>query len=108
MLTFEIVLELFHDYLELDTAYEAVPTSRGYIVLFWDECAKDYLECTHCSTPEDLGETLKDCFANLIKYQRMRTTVEWSDIKFALMEEKLKKVSAALDSHCTVKVNQSE
>ena len=36
MLTFEMVLEVFKDYLEEDTDCEVVLTKHGYTVMQWD------------------------------------------------------------------------
>lgn len=65
MLTNEIVLSVFGDYLERDPDYEVVLTSRGYTVMGWDNRRKDWNTVVYCGTPEDLRDALLDAYANL-------------------------------------------
>lgn len=64
MLSFKKVLEVFSDYLTKDKMYEVVMTSRGYIVLGWDEPRREWAEAVFCGTPEMLLESLLDSYAN--------------------------------------------
>lgn len=65
MLTNEIVLSVFTDYLDRDPDYEVVRTSRGYTVMGWDNRRKDWNTIVYCATPEDLRDALLDAYANL-------------------------------------------
>lgn len=65
MLTNEIVLSVFADYLDRDPDYEVVHTSRGYTVMGWDNRRKDWNTVVYCDTPEDLRDALLDAYANL-------------------------------------------
>lgn len=59
MLTFEMVLEVFKDYLEEDTDCEVVLTKHGYTVMQWDEKSKTWYGVEYCETPEDLQYELQ-------------------------------------------------
>lgn len=65
MLTNEIVLSVFTDYLTRDPDFEVVLTSRGYTVMGWDGYRQDWNTVVYCATPEDLRDALLDAYANL-------------------------------------------
>lgn len=71
MLTNEAVLKVFADYLKEDTEYEVVMTSRGYTVMCWDNCGKDWNTVVYCPTPEALRDALLDGYAS---FAEMRIT----------------------------------
>ena len=58
MLTNEIVLKVFSDYLNRDTDFEVVLTSRGYTVMGFDNHRQDWNTVDFCPTPEDLLDSL--------------------------------------------------
>ena len=62
MLTNEIVLKVFSDYLNRDTDFEVVLTSRGYTVMGFDNHRQDWNTVDYCPTPEDLLDSLLDAY----------------------------------------------
>lgn len=59
-MTFEWVLELFHDYLQEDPCAEVVPTKWGYVRLFCEPPHWNAVEAVLCRTPAELfGELLE-------------------------------------------------
>ena len=72
MLTNEMVLKIFADYLAKDQAIEAVPTRHGYAVMLWDHAGQDRSEVTCCPTPEDLFDKLLDAATGYQEYLILR------------------------------------
>ena len=64
MLTNEIVLKVFSDYLNRDTDFEVVLTSKGYTVMGFDNHRQDWNTVDFCPTPEDLLDSLLDAYEN--------------------------------------------
>ena len=64
MLTNEIVLKVFSDYLTRDTDFEVVLTSRGYTVMGFDNHRQDWNTVDYCPTPEALLDSLLDAYEN--------------------------------------------
>lgn len=73
MLTFEKVLEIFKDYLALDTELEVCKSRYGYIRVEYDEISSipDYCSGVVCRTPEELFDVLLDDFRG---YEEIRLT----------------------------------
>ena len=69
MLTFEKVLEVFKDYLAEDGCCEVVKTSRGYVVLGWDECREIWYSIENAFTPEAMRDILADCYYSYMAYK---------------------------------------
>lgn len=72
MLTNEIVLKIFADYLVQDKALEVVQTRHGYTLLLWDSVAQDWSDVICCPTPKDLFEELLDSAISYHKYLLLR------------------------------------
>ncbi len=64
MLTNEIVLKVFSDYLARDDDFEVVLTSKGYTVMGFDCYRQDWNTVYFCPTPEDLLDSLLDAYEN--------------------------------------------
>ena len=62
MLTNEIVLKVFSDYLNRDTDFEVVLTSRGYTVMGFDNHRQDWNTVDFCPTPEALRDSLLNAY----------------------------------------------
>ena len=62
MLTNEIVLKVFSDYLARDDDFEVVLTSKGYTVMGFDCYRQDWNTVDFCPTPEDLLDSLLDAY----------------------------------------------
>ena len=62
MLTNEIVLKVFSDYLNRDTDFEVVLTSRGYTVMGFDCYRQDWNTVDYCPTPEALRDSLLNAY----------------------------------------------
>ena len=62
MLTNEIVLKVFSDYLTRDTDFEVVLTSRGYTVMGFDNHRQDWNTVDYCPTPEALRDSLLNAY----------------------------------------------
>jgi len=73
MLTFEKVLEIFKDYLALDTELEVCKSRYGYIRVEFDEIRgiPDYCSGVVCRTPEELFDVLLEDFQG---YEEIRLT----------------------------------
>ncbi len=73
MLTFEKVLEIFKDYLALDTELEVCKSRYGYIRVEFDEIGgiPDYCSGVVCRTPEELFDVLLD---DVQGYEEIRLT----------------------------------
>ena len=72
MLTNEVVLKIFADYLAEDQALEVVPTRHGHAVMLWDNAGQDWSEVTCCPTPEDLFDKLLDAAIGYQEYLILR------------------------------------
>ena len=57
-MTFEKVLEVFKDYLEKDSVFEIITTTRGYTVMIWEEKDEQWFGVQHCKTPGLLRDAL--------------------------------------------------
>ena len=66
MMTFEMILEVFADYLCKDKDYEVVLTSRGYAVMGWDDGQNNWNTVEHCATPQALRDHLLDAFCGFM------------------------------------------
>lgn len=64
MLTFEIVLSVFDDYLKEDADYEVVITSRGYTVMGWESERRNWNTSEFCPTPEVMRDLLLNAYAS--------------------------------------------
>ena len=53
MLTNEMVLKIFADYLAEDTDLEIIQTRHGLAVMLWDNAGQDWSDVTCCQTPEE-------------------------------------------------------
>ena len=62
MLTNKIVLKVFSDYLNRDTDFEVVLTSRGYTVMGFDNHRQDWNTVDYCPTPEALRDSLLNAY----------------------------------------------
>ena len=72
MLTFEKVLEVFRDYLIEDKSCEVLHSSRGCMVLNWENCLQnDWVSAQLCRTPEDLRDILRFSY---VEYEGFRLT----------------------------------
>lgn len=96
MLTFEKVMEVFKDYLDEDTWYEIVMTSRGYTVLEWDSRANTWTGEELCATPEIMRDVLLDCFTGYLEYKAIiasgeitKAEQEWITAQRQTLLEKL-------------------
>ena len=92
-MTFEKVLEVFSDYLTGDKSSEVFRSSRGCIVVNWENCLQnDWVTGQFCSTPEDLQDILR---LSYVEYQSLRliddykrdlTEQEYQDIEHMGLE----------------------
>ena len=96
MLTNEIVLKVFSDYLNRDTDFEVVLTSRGYTVMGFDNHRQDWNTVDFCHTPEDLLDSLLDAYEN---FRMMEITGGDRDLT-EKEEAKLAKERDALTALC--------
>ena len=96
MLTNEIVLKVFSDYLNRDTDFEVVLTSRGYTVMGFDNHRQDWNTVDFCPRPEDLWESLLDAYEN---FRMMEITGGDRDLT-EKEEAKLAKERDALTALC--------
>ena len=62
MLTNDIVLKVFSDYLNRDTDFEVVLTSKGYTVMGFDNHRQDWNTVDYCPTPEALRDSLLNAY----------------------------------------------
>ena len=96
MLTNEIVLKVFSDYLARDDDFEVVLTSKGYTVMGFDCYRQDWNPVDFCHTPEDLLDSLLDAYEN---FRMMEITGGDRDLT-EKEEEKLAKERDALTALC--------
>ena len=68
MLTYEKVLDVFQPFLA-EGMYEIVSTSRGYTILEWDACCREWIGVKLCVTPDDMAETLLEHLTNYLEYK---------------------------------------
>ena len=91
MMTFDMILEVYADYLRKDTDYEVVLTSRGYAVMGWDNGRNNWNTSEHCATPEALRDHLLDAFCGFLELEmtdgdRPLTEAEEQQIEAARQE----------------------
>ena len=72
MLTNEMVLKIFADYLTEDMDLEIVQTRHGLAVMLWDNAGQDWSDVTHCQTPEELFDKLLESVAWFCEYKILR------------------------------------
>ena len=96
MLTNEIVLKVFSDYLARDDDFEVVLTSKGYTVMGFDCYRQDWNTVDFCPTPEDLLDSLLDTYEN---FRMMEITGGDRDLT-EKEEAKLAKERDALTALC--------
>lgn len=78
MVTYEKVLEVFKEYLEEDTNCEVACTSRGYVVMFWDDRQERWYDIETAPTPEALRDVLLDHYSGYLIY---KMTEKWKHDK---------------------------
>ena len=96
MLTNEIVLKVFSDYLNRDTDFEVVLTSRGYTVMGFDNHRQDWNTVDYCPTPEALRDSLLNAYES---FRELEITGGDRDLT-EKEEEKLAKERDALTALC--------
>ena len=96
MLTNEIVLKVFSDYLARDDDFEVVLTSKGYTVMGFDCYRQDWNTVYFCPTPKDLLDSLLDAYEN---FRMMEITGGDRDLT-EKEEAKLAKERDALTALC--------
>lgn len=96
MLTNEIVLKVFSDYLARDDDFEVVLTSKGYTVMGFDCYRQDWNTVYFCPAPEDLLDSLLDAYVN---FRMMEITGGDRDLT-EKEEAKLAKERDALTALC--------
>lgn len=96
MLTNEIVLKVFSDYLNRDTDFEVVLTSRGYTVMGFDNHRQDWNTVDFCPTPEALRDSLLNAYES---FRELEITGGDRDLT-EKEEEKLAKERDALTALC--------
>ena len=96
MLTNEIVLKVFSDYLNRDTDFEVVLTSRGYTVMGFDNHRQDWNTVDYCPTPEALRDSLLNAYES---FRELEITGGDRDLT-EKEEAKLAKERDALTAHC--------
>ena len=96
MLTNEIVLKVFSDYLNRDTDFEVVLTSRGYTVMGFDCYRQDWNTVDFCPTPEALRDSLLNAYES---FRELEITGGDRDLT-EKEEEKLAKERDALTALC--------
>ena len=96
MLTNEIVLKVFSDYLARDDDFEVVLTSKGYTVMGFDCYRQDWNTVDYCPTPEALRDSLLNAYEN---FRMMEITGGDRDLT-EKEEAKLAKERDALTALC--------
>ena len=96
MLTNEIVLKVFADYLTRDADFEVILTSKGYTVMGFDNRRQDWSAVDFCPTPEALLDSLLDAYEN---FRMMEITGGDRDLT-AKEEAQLAKERDALTALC--------
>lgn len=69
MLTFEKVLEVFHDAIEQDPLYEVVLTSHGYTLMAWEPMENEWYSARFMETPEILRDALAEVYVDYLTDQ---------------------------------------
>lgn len=92
-MTFETVLQVFHDYLEEDSMYEIVTTSHGYALMEWGEKQEDWTNCWHLPTPESMMDKLLAAYETFLMWETLRQTDR---------DELTDDERAQIDSRCAV------
>ena len=96
MLTNEIVLKVFSDYLNRDTDFEVVLTSRGYTVMGFDNHRQDWNTVDFCPTPEALRDSLLNAYESSPELEITAGDRDLTEKE----EEKLAKERDALTALC--------
>ena len=96
MLTNEIVLKVFSDYLNRDTDFEVVLTSKGYTVMGFDNHRQDWNTVDYCPTPEALRGSLLNAYES---FRELEITGGDRDLT-EKEKEKLAKERDALTALC--------
>ena len=79
MLTNEIVLTVFADYLSRDADFEVILTSRGYTVMGWDKYREDWNTVEYCPTLLDAYTSFREM--ELTDGERDLTAAEKAKVK---------------------------
>ncbi|MFI3255409.1 MAG: hypothetical protein R3Y63_15340 [Eubacteriales bacterium] len=87
-MTFEKVLEVFHDYLKEDTICEVILTQRGYTVMFWDERQRDWFGMTHCNEPQDMVDVFLMGYSDMIEQGYTKNRREMTEEEGKIIEGK--------------------
>ena len=96
MLTNEIVLKVFSDYLARDDDFEVVLTSKGYTVMGFDCYLQDWNTVDFCPTPEALRDSLLNAYES---FRELEITGGDRDLT-EKEEEKLAKERDSLTALC--------
>ena len=67
MLSFESVLNVFDDYLQIDPLYEVVLTSHGYTLLAWEPARNNWYSAELVTAPGILLDKLVDAYASYLE-----------------------------------------
>ena len=94
-MTFEKILDVFHDYLQQDPLYEVVQTSHGYTLMDWEPMRKEWYRAILMDTPEKLLDALLCAYADFLSdritgSERELTVEECSQVNSKCAEIKRK------------------
>lgn len=86
MLSFENVLNVFDDYLQIDPLYEVVLTSHGYTLLAWEPARNNWYRAELVTAPDILMDKLVDAYASFLEdriteNERELTSTETAEIE---------------------------
>ena len=68
-MTYEKVLKVFGDYLNIDTDSEILNTSRGRMVVYWESCHNTWVTTRLAQTPEELRDILRERYEQFQSYE---------------------------------------
>lgn len=87
-MTFEKVLEVFSDYLNVDTDVEIIKTKHGWTYMLWDDCRQDWSHSDYAATPETLRDMILDSFRDYLEMQITGCERDLTDDERGMIEER--------------------
>ncbi len=96
-MTFEIVLEVFREYLLEDSSCEVLNTSQGYLVVDWESNKNNWITSRLCQTPEQLRDTLRSRWE---EYQGYQLTKGYKRDVTEQEEKEIERMGADLAAKC--------
>lgn len=98
MLSFENVLDCFEPVIQSGIC-EVLITRHGYVVMEWDEEAREWFNVTHCDTPEALREAILSAYEGHLRLMLVPDFHEPAEEEMRMIQKRSATLRLLCDAH---------